>query len=106
MCTSRVGTKEYGRLTLREVTTKIAGNGTPGFGGDGGPATDAQTSGVAGLALDSSGNLYIAEVLNSDIRKVDTNGIITTIAGNQQFGYAGDGGPATSAKFNGPTDIQ
>jgi hypothetical protein len=94
------------KIDAQGVTTKFAGNGTPGFGGDGGPATDAQTSGVAGLALDGSGNLYIAEVLNSDIRKVDTNGIITTIAGNQQFGYDGDGGPATSAKFNGPTDVQ
>jgi len=88
------------------VTTKIVGNGTPGFSGDGGPATDAQTSGVAGLALDASGNLYISEVQNSDVRKVDTNGIITTVAGNQQFGYAGDGGPATNAKFNGPTDVR
>ncbi len=88
------------------VITKIAGNGTPGFSGDGGPAIDAQTSGLAGLALDGLGNLYIAEVLNSDIRKVDTNGTITTIAGDQQFGYSGDGGPATSAKFNGPTDVR
>jgi sugar lactone lactonase YvrE len=88
------------------VITKIAGNGNPGFSGDGGPATDAQTSGVFGLALDGLGNLYMAEIFNSDVRKVDTNGIITTIAGNQQFGYAGDGGPATSAKMNGPTDVR
>lgn len=88
------------------VITRIAGNGTPGFGGDGGPAVAAQTSGVASLALDSHGNLYFAEVLNSDIRKVDTNGVITTVAGNQQFGFAGDGGPAASATLNGPTDVR
>lgn len=88
------------------VTTKFAGNGTPGFSGDGGPATDAQTSGVFGLALDGSGNVYIAESFNSDIRKVDTDGIITTIAGNQQFGFSGDGGPATSAMLNGPWGVQ
>jgi hypothetical protein len=94
------------KVDTQGVTTKIVGTGTPGFGGDGGPATEAQTAGVAGLAVDGSGNLYIAEVLNSDVRKVDTNGIITTIAGNQQFGYSGDGGPATGAKFNGPTDVR
>ena len=94
------------KVNSEGTITKIAGTGTAGFSGDGGPATDAQTSGVAGLALDGSGNLYIAEVFNSDVRKVDTNGVITTIAGNQQFGYAGDGGPATNAKFNGPTDVR
>lgn len=94
------------KVDSQGVSTRIAGNGTQGFSGDGGPATNAQTSGVGGLALDSQGNLYFAEVLNSDVRKVDTNGIITTVAGDHQFGYAGDGGPATSARFNGPTDIR
>ncbi|MBI3476195.1 MAG: choice-of-anchor D domain-containing protein [Acidobacteria bacterium] len=86
--------------------TKIAGNGAPGFGGDGGQALLAQTAGVAGLTVDSQGNLYFAEVTNSDVRKVATNGIITTVAGNQQFGYSGDGGPAGSAKLNGPSDVR
>ena len=94
------------KVDSQGVSTKIAGNGNPGFSGDGGPATDAQTSGVAGLALDSQGNLYLAEVLNSDIRKVDANGIITTVAGSQQVGNSGDGGPATSARLNGPTDVR
>ena len=86
--------------------TKFAGNGAPGFGGDGGQALLAQTAGVAGLTVDSQGNVYFSEVTNSDVRKVATNGIITTVAGNQQFGYSGDGGPATSAKLNGPTDVR
>ena len=94
------------KLDSQGTITRIAGNGNPGFSGDGGPATDAQTSGIAGVAIDSQGNLYIAEVPNSDVRKVDTNGIITTVAGTQQFGYAGDGGPATSATLNGPTDVR
>jgi hypothetical protein len=86
--------------------TRIAGDGTSGFGGDGGPALSAQTANVAGLDVDSQGNVYFAEVANSDIREVDTNGIITTVAGNQQFGYSGDGAAATSAKLNGPTDVR
>jgi Abnormal spindle-like microcephaly-assoc'd, ASPM-SPD-2-Hydin/NHL repeat len=94
------------KVNAQGVITKIAGNGSPGFSGDGGPATDAQTAVVAGLTLDGQGNLYLTEVANSDVRKVDTNGIITTVAGNQQFGYAGDGGPATSAKLNSPTDVR
>lgn len=94
------------KVDAEGVITKIVGNGTPGFSGDGGLATNAQTSGVAGMTFDSAGNLYFAEVLNSDVRKVDTNGIITTFAGNQQFGYDGDNGPATSAKMNGPTDVR
>jgi len=94
------------KVDSQGVNTKIAGNGTPGFSGDGGPATDAQTSGVVGIALDSQGNLYFAEIPNSDIRKVDTNGIITTVAGSQQFGYSGDGGPAISARLNSPTDVR
>lgn len=94
------------KVDTEGTVTRIAGNGSPGFSGDGAAATEAQTSGVAGLALDAQGNLYMAEVPNSDIRKVDTNGIITTVAGNQQFGYTGDGGLATSAKLNGPTDVR
>ena len=94
------------KLDPQGTVTRFAGNGTPGFGGDGGQATEAETSGVAGLAVDKSGVVYIAEVLNSDVRKVDKNGIITTVAGTQQTGYSGDGGPAVNAQFNGPTDVQ
>jgi hypothetical protein len=94
------------KVNSQGVSTRVAGNGNPGFSGDGGPATEAQTAGVAGLALDTQGNLYLAEVVNSDIRKVDTNGTITTVAGTHQAGFTGDGGAATSAQLNGPADVR
>ncbi len=84
--------------------TIVAGNGGTGFSGDGGPATQAQLNNPAGVAVDSTGNVYIADANNSRIRKV-SGGIITTIAGNGKFGYTGDGGPATSAALNFPHSI-
>ena len=58
-----------------------------------------------GLAIDASGNLYIADSGNSRIRKVDTNGIITTVAGTGAAGYSGDGGPAHEAKLSNPRGV-
>ncbi len=84
------------------TVTIFAGVLLPGAGdsGDGGPATSAQVF-AANVALDGAGNLYICELTNR-IRKVDTNGIITTVAGTGQPGYKGDGGPATSAELQFP----
>ena len=77
-----------------------------GYSGDGGPATKALLSDPTGLALDGSGNLYIADTYNSVIRKVAAaTGIITTVAGNGQWGYSGDGGPATSAELVAPYGV-
>ena len=67
------------------------------FSGDGGAATNASLLILNGLALDTFGNLYIADAGNGRIRKVDINGIITTVAGKGNFGYSGDGGAATNA---------
>jgi uncharacterized protein (TIGR03437 family) len=82
------------------ISTVAGGNG-PGFSGDGGPAIAAQLFEPQGLAVDAAGNLYIADFLNNRVRKVDTAGIITTIAGNGQIDGSstnnGDGGPPTSA---------
>jgi sugar lactone lactonase YvrE len=82
------------------VITTVAGNGSHGYAGDGGAATSASLNYPAGVAVDASGNLFILEVNDSRIRKVGTNGIITTVAGNGSFGYSGDGGAATSASLH------
>jgi len=83
--------------------------GQPGFGGyagDGGPAVDAKLCQPSGLALDAAHNIYVADNCNDIIRKIDSKGIITTIAGQPQVhGYAGDGGPASNAKFTFPDDV-
>ena len=89
---------------INSITT-VAGTGVAGFSGDGGPGTSAMVSHPYGLANDAAGNLYIADPQGSRIRKVDTNGIITTLAGTGAFGFAGDGGPATSAVLNQPYSI-
>ena len=87
------------------IITTLAGNGTYGYSGDNGPATSAELYYPYGVEVDSSGNLYIADGNNQRIRKVDTSGIITTVAGNGYIGYSGDNGPATSAELNLPSDV-
>ena len=84
--------------------TRVAGNGTTGFSGDGGPALSAQFDNPRGVAVDSAGNLYIADWFNARVRKV-SNGVITTVAGNGGTGFSGDGGPATAAEIGGPTAV-
>ncbi len=83
----------------------VAGDGTSGYSGDGGPATNAHITSPAGLAADSSGNLYIADAVNHRIRKVLTDGTITTIAGNGIDGFSGDGGFATTASMSFPLGL-
>jgi Carbohydrate binding domain/NHL repeat len=87
--------------------TTIAGSSTipSGFAGDGGPATNALLSTPKGLAIDSAGNLYIADSGNNRIRKVSSTGVITTVAGNGTTGVAGDGGPARQAALNDPSGL-
>ncbi len=88
------------------VLTVVAGNGTYGFSGDGGPATSASLSGPTGLAVDGLGNLFIGDMGNNRIRKVAAaDGIITTVAGNGIEGFSGDNGPATSASLNRPSGV-
>jgi tetratricopeptide (TPR) repeat protein len=86
------------------IITTVAGNGTRGFSGDGGPATEASFTIPSGVAVDRDGNLLIVDAGNRRIRKVDPSGIITTAAGNGTRGFSGDGGPATSASL-GPIDV-
>src|SRR5437773_2352294 len=93
------------RVAADGVLSLIAGTGTSGFSGDGGPAVSARLSYPGNLVVDGSGNLYIADWGNDRIRKVNTDGIISTIAGNGKEGFEGDRGPATSASLNGPRGV-
>ena len=88
-----------GRLSV------VAGTGEPGFSGDGGPAAAAQLFSPHDLTFDSQGNLLIADSLNHRIRRIDSKGVITTVAGTGTAGLTGDGGPATAAQLNGPQAI-
>jgi sugar lactone lactonase YvrE len=88
------------------VISTVAGNGSGGYAGDGGPATSAELSSPEGIAVDGAGNLYIADTYNSVIRKVTAaTGVISTVAGNGNFGYSGDSGPATSAELSNPDGV-
>jgi sugar lactone lactonase YvrE len=88
------------------IISTIAGSASSGFDGDGGPATAAHLAGAAGVALDSAGNVYIADRYNHRIRKVAVaTGIITTVAGNGSGGFDGDGGAATAAQLNSPSGV-
>jgi sugar lactone lactonase YvrE len=95
-------------ITINAVPpiTTVAGNGTSGYGGDGGPATAAQLYGPSGVGVDGSGNLFIADSSNNVIREVvKATGTILTIAGTGTAGYAGDGGPATAAMLYSPSGV-
>ncbi len=94
------------KVTPSGDVSTVAGTGREGFSGDGGPATEARISlDYAGMAVDAEGNLYIAQPKYHRVRKIDTNGIITTIAGTGKPGFSGDGGPARKAKLYGPTTV-
>ena len=88
------------------VITTVAGSGTNGFSGDGGAATSARLNYPYGVTPDGAGNLYIADSRNNRIRKVDTAGVITTVAGSSTTGaFSGDGGAATTARLNLPDSV-
>jgi RHS repeat-associated protein len=101
---------EQGNHVIRKVDTSgiietIVGTGIRGYSGDLGPAVDAQLNHPTGLAVDAGGSFFIADTSNNRIRKVDTTGIITTVAGNGSSGYSGDLGPAVDAQLNHPTGL-
>lgn len=87
------------------IIDTVAGNGTLGGGGNGGPAVLGQFREPRTLAIDASGNVYVADTYNHSIRKIDTAGVITTVAGTGKPGYSGDGGPATAAKLETPHSV-
>jgi uncharacterized protein (TIGR03437 family) len=92
-------------VTLDGVIHTVAGNGIAAFKGDGGQALNASLNHPAGVAVDTAGNLYIADTFNQRIRMVLTNGKIVTIAGTGGQAYLGDGGPSTSASLNFPASV-
>ncbi len=102
---SDVGNRLVVKISTTGILTVVAGNGIRGFSGDGGRATSASLSGARGVAVDTAGNLYIADSLNQRVRKIDSNGVITTVAGNGVTGFSGDGGRATSASLNLPSGV-
>lgn len=94
------------RVAPSGIITTIAGTGTSGFAGDGGPGTQAQLDNPSGVTVDSQGNVLIADTGNHRIRRVDRNGTINTFAGTGVSGAGGDGGPATAAQISSPRGIR
>jgi hypothetical protein len=103
---------DYGNNRIREVVAStgnintVAGNGTPGFSGDGGLAASAELHSPGGVFVDGAGNVFIADSFNSRIREVvASTGDIKTVAGNGSLGFSGDGGAATSAELSDPEGV-
>jgi uncharacterized protein (TIGR03437 family) len=93
------------KVTPGGTIQTVAGTSTAGYSGDSGPAMAAQLNGPYGVAIDAAGNLYIADTKNEAIRKVTSDGTINTAAGTGVRGYVGDGGPARSARLDGPEAV-
>jgi len=98
-----LGNHRIRKVDASGVISTVAGTGVYGFSGDGGAATAAQLANPIAVSVDSAGNLYIADLDNFRIRKVDaTTGVINTVAGTGVYGFSGDGGPATAAQLKSP----
>jgi sugar lactone lactonase YvrE len=87
------------------IITTVAGNFHYGYSGDGGMATNACLSQPSSITVDPVGNLFFADAMNNRIRKVDINGVITTVAGNGIGDYSGNGNAATNASLNDPSGV-
>ena len=92
-------------MTAGGTITTVAGTGTSGYSGDGGPAINAQLNFPQGVAADGSGNVYVADTNNYRIPKVTPAGTISTFAGTGVYGSSGDGGPAASAQLRYPQGV-
>jgi len=93
------------RKVSGKIITTVAGTGNAGFSGDGGPALSARLNAPSGLAVDSIGNVYVADTLNHRVRKILPDGAITTVAGSGARAFSGDNGPATQASLNTPRGV-
>ena len=102
-------TERYGhrirRIGPSGIVTTFAGTGDWGVGGDGGPASQAALNSPAGMAVDASGNMYVAEREGRRVRRIEASSVIATFAGTGECCYSGDGGPATEARFDNPSGI-
>ncbi len=99
------GNNRIRKVGTNGIITAVAGNGVAGFSGDGGAATNAELDYATFLAVDATGNLLISDWGNNRIRKLGTNGIITTVAGNVA-GFSGDAGVATNAELQHPSGVR
>jgi sugar lactone lactonase YvrE len=99
------GNNRVRKVSTNGIITTVAGNGISAYAGDGGAATNASLFYPGGVAVDALGDLFIADTYNNRIRRVASNGVITTVAGSRTAGYSGDGGPATNASLNNPNGV-
>jgi sugar lactone lactonase YvrE/tRNA A-37 threonylcarbamoyl transferase component Bud32 len=99
------GNRRIRRVTATGTITTVVGSGELGGAGDGGPATQAELNGPFSVAVAADGSIYVADAGNQRVRRVTPAGTITTVAGTGQRGFGGDGGPATQARLNTPTDL-
>jgi sugar lactone lactonase YvrE len=99
------GAQSVSPVSSTPIITLDAGNGQPGFGGDGSPATSSMLHEPTGVAEDITGNLFIGDSKNNRVRKVATSGIVSTVAGDGVAGFSGDGGTATAAALHHPTGL-
>ncbi len=99
------GAKTRLRAAFRCYLDTAAGTGKSDYSGDGGPAVQAELDKPVGVAADRAGNLYIADKDNHRIRKVSPAGLVSTVAGTGDSGYAGNGGPAVNAELHGPQGV-
>lgn len=93
------------KVTPAGIITTVAGTGSAGYGGDGGPATNAQLNRPIKIYIDGADNLFISDMANHRVRKVTPAGIITTVAGTGALGFSGDGGMATNARLYNPSGV-
>lgn len=99
------GNQRIRKINAAGIITTIAGNGTTGYSGDGGPSPASTLHDPSRMTIDGAGNIFFADAVNNVIRKISTTGIITTLVGNGTPAFAGDGGPATNASLSQPLGV-